>query len=217
MDASTLHPKLRGKTVHLPNLNPLFPNWSWAMNRNIARLEWLIDSMLETLASDPRKLRGLKGADFARLIAMWYPPEIVTLTAYVLWIFVWDDEMEGGGEGVAESESEARAYTELSKTYVRATLALDEDDSESAVADGKSDPGRAPFPWLAVLESFGKALRQTLDLPRRQRFFIELCGYMDETLEEHLLRLHGTMPTVTEYLRIRIGSIGVAPQMALTE
>lgn len=70
-DASILHSQLKGQILHIPNLSPLFPNWPWATNRNIVRLEQLVDSLLESIVSDPIKLRALKNADFARLIAVW--------------------------------------------------------------------------------------------------------------------------------------------------
>lgn len=69
-EAKFLAQQLRGKTLRIPDLTKLFAQWPCAANPHAERLKATVDSMLESITTDERKLRGLKRADFARLVAL---------------------------------------------------------------------------------------------------------------------------------------------------
>lgn len=69
-EALLLASQLRGETFHLPNLWKVFAEWPLAANQHAKRLESLVDTMLERIITNERKLKALKQADFARLISL---------------------------------------------------------------------------------------------------------------------------------------------------
>lgn len=69
-EALVLASQLHGKTFHLPDLWKVFSDWPLAANRHAKRLEGLVDTMLERIITNERKLKALKQADFGRLISL---------------------------------------------------------------------------------------------------------------------------------------------------
>lgn len=69
-DALVLASQLDGKTFRLPDLWKVFAEWPIAANPHAKRLEVLVDSLLERIITNERKLKALKKADFARLISL---------------------------------------------------------------------------------------------------------------------------------------------------
>ncbi|ORY63945.1 isoprenoid synthase domain-containing protein [Pseudomassariella vexata] len=218
-DALTLAGQLRGKTLRIPDLRKTFADWPCATNKHAKKLEGLVDSMLERIISDERKLRALKRADFARLLALWYPDaeweELVIATAYSVWIFVWDDEVDAGDTAVSTDEELTRVYARQSRNYVRQALGLDE--GSDAQAGGKHDGEEAPNTNMVLFTDVGRGMRTTTDLVQRKRFFRELEYFMLQVGIEHTHRLRGSIPSTEKYMEIRSGSVGCAPQISITD
>lgn len=70
---------------------------------------------------------------------------------------------------------------------------------------------------MVLFEDVGRSMRAGTDLIQRQRFFKELEGFMRQVGIEHTWRLRGDIPSTPKYLEIRSGSVGCAPQIAITE
>lgn len=62
--------QIDGKNFHLPDLRKVFQGWPMATNPHEKRLEILVDQLLESIITDERKLKALKQASFAQLIAL---------------------------------------------------------------------------------------------------------------------------------------------------
>ncbi|KAI0850930.1 terpenoid synthase [Daldinia vernicosa] len=217
-EALTLATQLDGKTFHLPDLWQLFSEWPLAANPHAERLEGLVDSMLERIITNEKKLKALKKADFGRLMSLWYPdaewPELEIATAYSVWIFVWDDEVDAGDTDVSNDEELARAYYQKSLRTVHTLLGLDESEgAQERIAKEEE----ALHPNMALFADVGRGLRNTTDRIQRERFYRELEGFMVSVGVEHGQRVRGIIPTVDNYLKIRSGSVGCAPQIALTD
>lgn len=69
-EALVLASQLHGETFPLPNLWKVFSEWPLAANQHAKRLEGLVNSLLERIITNERKLKALKQADFARLISL---------------------------------------------------------------------------------------------------------------------------------------------------
>ncbi|KAI1808456.1 terpenoid synthase [Daldinia bambusicola] len=214
-DAATLAAQLDGKTFRLPDLWKVFSEWPLAANKHAQRLEGLVDSMLERIITNEKKLKALKKADFGRLI--WYPdaewPELEIATAYSVWIFVWDDEVDAGDTDVSNDEELARAYYQKSLRTVHCLLGLDEDATAERIAQEE----QSLHPNMALFADVGRGLRNATDRIQRERFYRELENFMISVGVEHGHRMRGEIPTVEKYLHIRSGSVGCAPQIALTD
>ncbi|KAI8966808.1 terpenoid synthase [Daldinia sp. FL1419] len=217
-EALTLATQLDGKTFRLPDLWQLFSEWPLAANPHAERLERLVDSLLERIITNEKKLRALKKADFGRLMSLWYPdaewPELEIATAYSVWIFVWDDEVDAGDTDVSNDEELARAYYQKSLSTVHRLLGLDEGEvDEDLIAKEEANL----HPNMALFADVGRGLRKSTDRIQRERFYRELEGFMVSVGVEHGQRMRGLIPTVEKYLHIRSGSVGCAPQIALTD
>ncbi|KAI1361064.1 terpenoid synthase [Xylaria arbuscula] len=212
-DALAVANQLDGKVLRLSDLTKVFASWPTATNKHVHELEALVDSLLERVVTNERKLKALKQADFARLMSLWYPdaewPELVVATAYSVWIFVWDDEIDAGDTDAATNEELAQVYYKQSLAYIHSQLGLDKDDEHADI--------EAPHQNMALFADVGQGVRETTDVQQRQRFFDELENFMLQVSVEHSHRMAGTMPTTEEYMDIRSGSVGCAPQIAITD
>ncbi|KAI1502070.1 isoprenoid synthase domain-containing protein [Biscogniauxia marginata] len=212
-EALELAAQLHGKTLHVPDLREVFADWPSATNKHAKDLEALVNSMLDRIITNERKLKALKQADFARLLSLWYPDaewaELEVATAYSVWIFVWDDEIDAGDTDAAHDESLARAYYKQSLGYIHHMLDLD--DEKDATKD------KAPNQNMTLFADVGRGVVPATDRLQRQRFYRELENFMEQVGVEHNHRMAGTIPTLEEYMKIRSGSVGCAPQIALTD
>ncbi|KAJ2987460.1 hypothetical protein NUW58_g4493 [Xylaria curta] len=204
--------QLDGKRLHLSDLTKVFASWPTATNRHVAELEILVDSLLERIVTNKRKLEALKQADFARLMSLWYPdaewPELKVATAYSVWIFVWDDEIDGCDTDAAANDELAHAYYRQSLAYIHSQLGLDGTNQGDI---------EAPHQNMELFADVGCGVRGATDIQQRQRFFDELENFMLQVGVEHTHRMAGTIPTTEEYMNIRAGSVGCAPQIAMTD
>ncbi|KAI1328232.1 terpenoid synthase [Xylariaceae sp. FL0255] len=211
-EAQALAVKIDGKTLHLRDLTKVFASWPTATNKYTRELEDLVDSLLERIVTNDRKLKALKQANFARLMSLWYPDaeweELKVATAYSVWIFVWDDEIDGGDTDAAQNEALAQEYYRQSLSYIHNMLGLGGEE-ENAI--------EAPHANMELFADVGQGVRSATDIEQRQRFFDELENFMLQVGVEHTHRMAGTIPTLADYMNIRSGSVGCAPQIAITD
>ncbi|KAI1777645.1 terpenoid synthase [Hypoxylon cercidicola] len=216
-EAALLASQLRGETFHVPNLWKLFAEWPLAANQHTKQLESLVNTLLERIITNERKLKALKQADFGRLLSLWYPdadwPELATNTAYSVWIFVWDDEVDAGDTDVSNDEALARAYYQKSLSTVRRLLDLD--PSEHGRERGPED--EALHTNMVLFSDVARGVRSATDKVQRERFYRELENFMVQVGVEHGHRMRGTFPSLEKYMEIRSGSVGCAPQIAITD
>jgi hypothetical protein len=78
-EALAVATQLDGKTLHLSDLTKAFTTWPTATNKYAVELEALVDSLLERVVTNDRKLKALKQADFARLMSLWVTLPLIHL------------------------------------------------------------------------------------------------------------------------------------------
>jgi hypothetical protein len=69
-EALSVATQLHGKRLHLSDLTKAFASWPTATNKYAYELEALVNSLLERIVTNERKLKALKQADFGRLMAL---------------------------------------------------------------------------------------------------------------------------------------------------
>ncbi|KAH8647233.1 isoprenoid synthase domain-containing protein [Xylariales sp. PMI_506] len=238
-EALALATKLAGKTFYLPNLREAFKDWPMAANPMEKELEGLVNKTLERFIRNEKKLKALKQADFGRLIALWYPhatwEELEVATAYSVWIFVWDDEIDAGDTDISNSEELAREYYQGSLNFIHQKLGLGPlqrrraSDSASAASSSASASSASfeelkadeevlcPHDTMALFADVGQGITPATDAIQRTRFYRELENFMLQVGVEQTYRLSGEVPSIKRYLEIRSGSVGCAPQIAITD
>ncbi|KAI2626454.1 terpenoid synthase [Hypoxylon sp. NC1633] len=211
--------QIDGQTYHIPDYWKVFKDWPIAENKHAARLEAFVNELLERVVTNPRKLKALKQADFGRLLTLWYPTsewsELEMATAYTVWIFLWDDEVDEGETDVANDEEVARVFYKRSLTICHRLLGLETsgDGKELDYEEEEQDLGRT----MELFAGVGRAMRVKMDGIQRERFFRELENYVVQVGAEQGFRIRGEIPTVARYEQIRMGSVGCGPQLSFTD
>jgi hypothetical protein len=126
-----------------------------------------------------------------------------------LWIFIWDDEVDAGDTSVSTDEELAHAYSKQSRAFVRQALDLNHAATKKSMVTS--------HPNMHLFTEVGAALKAKTDIVQRQRFYDQLSYFMIQVSIEHSYRLQGAIPSVDKYFEIRSGSVGCAPQIAITE
>ncbi|KAJ5630144.1 terpenoid synthase [Penicillium herquei] len=214
-DALTLVNELRGKEFHIPPIWKVLSGWPVARSSHYKAVQRYADLILDKYVSGSnlKKLKALKESDMGGLVAFWYPlsdlPELEMMTAFLIWIFVWDDEVDTSETLISSDAQRVRAYSEQSMRYIRQELGLlSESETEKAIAD--SD---APitidqiYPNMSMFSEVGRPLRSGADIAQRERFYNELVNYIICVEDEHSFRLRGTIPSTKDYMRLRVGSV----------
>lgn len=145
----------------------------------------------------------------------WYPDaewaELEVATAYSVWIFVWDDEVDGHDTETSNNADLTRRYAQRSRAYIRQSLGLDH------AGEHPWQPMAAPPLNMVLFEEVGRSLVAGTDVEQRTRFLQHMEHFMCQVGVEHTWRLRGEVPSVEKYLEMRAGSVGCFPQIAITE
>jgi len=136
---------------------------------------------------------------------------LVTMSTYLLWLFVWDDDLDGTHEAANKTPDEIETLHRRGLEYVEYHLGLDE-------SSGKADPPPAPPKQAtAIFADIGRSLSAACPVPQRQRFFEELRYYMLCCGVEHDYLSRDVLPTTDEYWGYRFGTSSMYPVLALGE
>ncbi|KAF2756046.1 terpenoid synthase [Pseudovirgaria hyperparasitica] len=206
---------LRGQTIHIPNLLPIFADWRGASTVHVStfvdELRVIVTERLRRLYTNGKQLKTLESADFALFTALWWPDaplnRLRTLAFLIIWLFTWDDEIDTPTGFCSDDFGAAQRYREKTLEFVAATLGL----SASKIT---------PAPRNAIIQSFdvvGDALRTSYSLDQRRRFYREIFRFMIASEDEQRLRLDGTVPTLEQYWQFRLGTSAVYIGVAVGE
>jgi len=134
-----------------------------------------------------------------------------TMILYTLWIFLWDDDLDGADNnlsGLLEKVS-AEELHDRTLAYLQYHLGMSPTDS------GNAEP-RAP-PYAEIAKAAAEKLRTACSKVQLNRLLKELKLYMDCCLFEQGHLNGNTLPTVEEYWAGRYGSSAVSTYTALSE
>jgi hypothetical protein len=83
----------------------------------------------------------------------------------MLWIFLWDDEIDGAGTIVSQSESHASIYCQNSLEFARLVLGLGEIDSKQSNKHSRDLQNLScPVPTMVYFQDASEVLRTALNL-----------------------------------------------------
>jgi hypothetical protein len=151
----------------------------------------------------------------------------------MLWIFLWDDEIDDGGSLISRSECHAKAYCQNSLEYARLVLGLNTTDgSELMDHDFQNLP--CPISTMVYFRDVCQVLRKAMDLgvlalnivnrhkadlrqEKRKRLFQEMDDYMIWTTKEQVARDSGQVLTPDQYIELRNWTSGIYPVIAIFE
>ncbi|KAH7035868.1 isoprenoid synthase domain-containing protein [Microdochium trichocladiopsis] len=196
--------QLRGKTLLIPDLKPIYSRWESGLNPGYERLSNLIDEAIDDYVVDEKQRLKTRAINLAWFVSATYPnagwEQLKTMGLLALMLFVFDDaidkEIEPGKVDFASDFEAASVFREECISYARAQLGVS--------PDTKSVP---PPPEFAGFGAFTELLLATC--PPGQIDMTKLADRVQHFIEAHATeqkhRLSGRLASVQEYWKFRHG------------
>ncbi|KAM5349466.1 hypothetical protein ACJ41O_005971 [Fusarium nematophilum] len=166
--------------------------------------------MLEHAINDPKKLQKLKGHDFAHFAALLYPEcgweRLRVAATFIVWMFVWDDDMDMRGSAYSDDLELGRAHRKITLEYISWALGLEMDENSSHGASLAGTPPCCGWVTARLFGDFGAAMREGATEVVRRRLYDELAQYISQVAVEQERRLENYIPTPKEYVEMRLGT-----------
>ncbi|KAF2008694.1 terpenoid synthase [Aaosphaeria arxii CBS 175.79] len=200
---------LRGQTIRVPDLKPLFSHWPTKTNDGIDQMRQDIHKWLDSTVAPGNMLAGLQASDFGLFGATWWPcapfERLRIVTYLAVWLFTWDDEIDLSDGTMWNEFGAAQSYREQTIAYVRYSLGID--------VDKPSIENRI----ILNFDPIGAAVRGRYTLEQRHMFLKEMEFFMEMSEREQILRLSGGIASMEEFWEYRLGSSAVTVCLALNE
>ncbi|KAJ6031570.1 terpene synthase family metal binding domain-containing protein [Penicillium herquei] len=164
----------------------------------------------------------------------------------MLWIFLWDDEIDEGSSEVAQNKAHAELYVQQSMEYARLGLGVTQINASNGESKHNGDMVQSSIDLSAlcpvatmtyfcdacpalrgyldeglIVPSFLRTSRGILTVPRllvqRHRLVREIGSFMQSTIQEQTFRKSGKIPTLGQYLELRDLTSGIYPVIAIFE
>lgn len=200
---------LRGQKIRVPNLKPLFQHWPTETNQFVDPMRQDVRIWLNDTMAPGRSLDAFQASDFGLMSSTWWPcasfDKLRIVTYLITWLFIWDDEIDLSDGTLWNEFGQAQTYREQTIAYVRYSLGI---DSKRPVVQNEI---------ILNFEPIGVALCENYTLEKRHLFLKELVYFMQMSEEEQRLRLSGSIASLDEFWRYRLGSSAVTACLALNE
>ncbi|KAK0722817.1 isoprenoid synthase domain-containing protein [Lasiosphaeria miniovina] len=208
--------KLRGLTLRIPNLDPIYGRWRHGFNVHYDRLVQTINSHLEALFQDKTYIEGVKSMDLAQFVCLAYPsadwPRLRVMGLYLVWLVLFDDEFDRKIDpDVADQASDlafANRYRQDMYSYVESIVV-----GPAAVASrrsGKYQVNKATPPpiggfFAAIAPHLLRAASE--DVVNMPRLLHDLDFFMGSSNEEQQrFNIQRKFPTLEQYDAFRAGT-----------
>ncbi|RDW56498.1 hypothetical protein BP5796_13139 [Coleophoma crateriformis] len=202
---------IRGKTVEIPDFRFLLDKWPRKVNLNYSSVIATADQAIESIFQDDKKVKSLKSANLALFASMAFPhaaiDKLEILTLWGIWIYMWDDEVDEPDGLHTNNLESGNVYREQTINFVEYYLGLGEQVE-------------VPTSQNPIIDSFrpiGQRFEKCYSVEQCQSVFDELEFAMQMSREEQQARRSDRIPTVNEYMRVRMGSSGVGLLLSAME
>ncbi|KAI1413871.1 terpenoid synthase [Hypoxylon sp. FL1857] len=205
---------LQGKLLQIPDLRPIYANWTSGLNPHCEELRAFVDENIDKYVKNEKVRLKTKAIDLGWFASLCYPSaeieQLKTMALISMVFFIFDDTIDKEiDHETPDFASDFDAATKLRKdsiAYVRSQLLQD----HASATSGKQPP-RVPQEF-ASFEAF--APRVTAAAPG-QVDLVKLAGDVQEFIEANALeqtyRLSGSLPSTEEYWTYRHGVGAVLP------
>ncbi|KAI9725876.1 MAG: hypothetical protein M1828_002505 [Chrysothrix sp. TS-e1954] len=230
MDRGEVVESLRGQTINVTNLDEPFQDWPSEINPEIDRLRRDVDEWLQRTMSHSGSLELLKISGFALFGATWWPRaeyhRLKIATYLAIWLFTWDDEIDSAAGSLHDDFETAQRFRTETLDYVQLCLGPPSSQDSRAIKPsnqiicnfkeiGESirdaySIGASPKPLLEHAD-------RDLSTEQSRRVFKEMTTFMQMSEKEQRLRLSGTLPSIKEFWKYRLGSSAVAVCLSVNE
>ncbi|KAI2636618.1 terpene synthase [Xylaria nigripes] len=197
--------------VIVPDLLSLMPAWDSAVHPDVDEVNEDIDRWLSTLNIDEKKkAKHRTRGNYTLLAAAYYPyckrEKLVVLSKYLFWVFLWDDEIDTGGELTKDKEG---------------TLKCCEETRQCVDACLGPEPNYTPPAGLRatvkILYPILRELRSALSPVTLERLRKEIHQYITGVSRQQGVRQGDHLPNPWYHLKIRTDDVGAKPNMTQNE
>jgi hypothetical protein len=158
-----------------------------------------------------KTLNALQASDFGFFGATWWPSanfdELRICTYLAIWLLTWDDETDLNNGTMLNEFGAAKAYRDQTLAYVRYCLDIDCSKSSPEVTNRV----------ILNFKPIGVAIMHAYTVEQRRTVYEQIRFLVDMSGQEQHFRLSGTIPSIEEFWRYRLGSSAVTVCIALIE
>ncbi|KAK3389252.1 isoprenoid synthase domain-containing protein [Podospora didyma] len=203
--------EIRGKTLRIPNhvLTSLsdagWPTveikaakWTPGQRAQYERLRRDTDAVIARIFKDPVTVQKVKDEDYALFCFAWFLQtedyeNLWTATLYIIWLFVWDDQVDLNEGSLASDFASATAWRTETIAMIDRFFGLKATPAAQALVTG---------PMIA-LEEFSKRAVKKFNEGQLRRLRDEMVRFIEACGTEQASRLAGYVPGVDEYHELR--------------
>jgi len=162
-----------------------------------------------SLIAEERKLKAMRAADLALFTSMWYPTatseRLRTLTILTIWIFLWDDELDHPDGQYTALLDVAQKHREETLNFVEHSLGLRQAPTETTITIN------------LLFRQIGDDFQAGYEPEQLHMFYEEMNFSMAMSKREQEYRVKQSIPSLTDYWSIRMGSSGMGIMVACIE
>ncbi|CAG9960706.1 unnamed protein product [Clonostachys byssicola] len=211
--AKSIATTLSQMTLYVPDLGRLLQDWPRGANPNIEAARAEVEKLLEMTVEAPEKLMKLRKCDFGLLAALCYPtcPRAGSLiaTQLLLWIFLWDDEIDMG-EGytcTAINHENAKDYCSRSLRHV-----------EEVFDPGMAHSSSAGPNVMKIFDRLSEQLRMNMSNDQTRRFANTIKTFIEQAAVEQMGNSDvDHLPNFDNYMNLRLDTSAIGPGLAICE
>ncbi|KAF4456146.1 Epi-isozizaene synthase [Fusarium austroafricanum] len=197
---------LRGQTVRVPDLAPMFAGWPYDKSPHLDTVDVKIFMMIQTHAVNDTVRSRLTKAQLSESLAGWYPyassVKMEILTSFQVWMFIIDDLLDQ--YSIVEKFDYKKLQTLLvdCEEYVKKSLVISSSYATDALLSFQDRDAILSFEEYAtaVCDLYGD------NLPYRKRIAKEAIATLEAYRKEALNRRDAHLPSLEEYLDYRHAS-----------
>ncbi|KAF2022960.1 terpenoid synthase [Setomelanomma holmii] len=190
--------RLRGQTITLPDLFPIYASYSVRSHPDISVLRGSLEDWLRTyiptekLRSKQRKIDApfLSGHFWSRVTT----EKLTVLNSFCLWAFIWDDEIDCGSL-THDTEGRVDAYCDNAIAFIRSCM-----QPESGI----TPPVHGLFHNSGCFEDIGRAMQKGQFIEERNRFVQSIVRFINTVRRSHEKQVAGEIDDLDLYMKRRV-------------
>ncbi|KAK3335438.1 isoprenoid synthase domain-containing protein [Cercophora scortea] len=208
--------RLKGQVLTIPDLRSLFSRWPAAASPHQDELARTLNERLPELVPSASSQKTVHKINLPLFVSRLFPTgtleRLKTMTLVALWLFVWDDSLDEAEHDDTKGRPTMDTLRRQTLSYARFHMGLDDNDGQRSAV-----PPVAPLPNMTIFAKFAEKLHQDLPEAHLMRVWRELEFYLESCFAEQNHLSRQALPSVEEYWKVRLGSIGLTPYTALVD
>ncbi|KAK7211832.1 hypothetical protein V2G26_019010 [Clonostachys chloroleuca] len=211
--AKSIATTLSQMTLYVPGLGRLLQDWPRGANPNIETARAEVEKLLEMTIEAPEKLMKLRKCDFGLLAALCYPTcpraGLLIATQLLLWIFLWDDEIDMGEGNTCTATNHENAKDYCSRSLRHVEEVFDPYNAHSSSAGPNA---------MKIFDLLSEQLRINMSSDQTKRFTHTIKTFIEQAAVEQIGDSNeDRLPNFDNYMNLRLDTSAIGPSLAICE